>query len=219
MSVSDFNIGAYQTIAFDCDGVLLNSNAIKTEAFFISTVSYGEENARSLVDYHMRNGGISRYKKFDYFLKQILDKSWYNQSELAKLLRIYEREVVNRLLSCEVGEGLKALRKKTKASKWFVVSGGDQNELRFVFKERGLDYLFDGGVYGSPDTKEQIFKRHLTVDNKEAGKRTAYLGDSQYDYEVAQKFGIDFIFVSGWSESEFSFDQAKCVVSRISDLI
>ena len=219
MIVCRFDIGAYRTLVFDCDGVLLNSNMIKTEAFFISALPYGEENAKLLVDYHVHNGGISRYKKFEYLLRQILGKPNYNRSELAKLLRTYRGEVVNRLLLCEVEPGLEALREKTKASRWFVVSGGDQDELRYVFKKRGLDYLFDGGIFGSPDTKEQILERHIAAYTNQNLIDTVYLGDSQYDYEVAEKFGIDFIFVKGWSESKFSFDEAKCVVSRISDLI
>ena len=35
----------YSTIVFDCDGVILNSNKIKTDAFFNATIKYGQEKA------------------------------------------------------------------------------------------------------------------------------------------------------------------------------
>ena len=53
---------------FDCDGVLLNSNSLKTDAFYKSALDWGASPAKDLVNYHVQNGGISRYQKFDYFL-------------------------------------------------------------------------------------------------------------------------------------------------------
>lgn len=58
----------YKTLVFDCDRVILNSNKVKTEAFYQSALAYGEQAAQALVEYHIANGGISRYKKFAYFL-------------------------------------------------------------------------------------------------------------------------------------------------------
>lgn len=58
----------YQTPAFDCDGVVLNSNKIKTEVFYEATKHFGYDSALALVDYHVRNGDISRYVKYKYFL-------------------------------------------------------------------------------------------------------------------------------------------------------
>ena len=48
---------------------------------------------------------------------------------------------------------------------WLVASGGDQAELHDVFEKRGISHLFNGGIFGSPDTKEQILLRE-----KELGK-------------------------------------------------
>ena len=61
----------YQNLIFDCDGVILNSNKIKTNAFFAVALPYGQTAAQALVDYHLQNGGISRYRKFEYFLHLI----------------------------------------------------------------------------------------------------------------------------------------------------
>ncbi|HCN16702.1 MULTISPECIES: HAD family hydrolase [Psychrobacter] len=193
-------LSEYKTLVFDCDGVILNSNKIKTEAFYQAALAYGEEAAQALVKYHVVNGGVSRYEKFDYFLSQILPTLTLKISgpNLDELLEHYAEIVLHGLLTCEVAEGLEELRNKTSDANWFIVSGGDQLELRHVFNERGLAKYFDGGVFGSPDNKDQILERELSNGN--ISQPALFLGDSKYDYEAAMKANLDFIFLSGWSE-------------------
>lgn len=190
-------LNAYELMVFDCDGVVLDSNKVKTEAFYNSTRSYGEAHAQALVEYHVKNGGVSRYKKYEYFLSTIL-KVEVVQDELDSLLSGFAREVKQGLMRCDVAEGLEKLRTQTQNAKWYIVSGGDQSELREVFVARGLDRFFDGGIFGSPDSKDIILYREIAGRGfKGAG---LFIGDSQYDYEAAIRAGLDFVFVKGWSE-------------------
>jgi beta-phosphoglucomutase-like phosphatase (HAD superfamily) len=46
----------YKTWIFDCDGVLLDSNRIKTQAIFEAAKPHGEEAAMKLVEYHKEKG-------------------------------------------------------------------------------------------------------------------------------------------------------------------
>ena len=62
----------YSHLFFDCDGVILNSNKIKTDAFYKLALNLGELKAEQLVNYHLENGGISRYEKIKFFQKNIL---------------------------------------------------------------------------------------------------------------------------------------------------
>lgn len=192
----------YKTLVFDCDGVILNSNKVKTEAFYQSSLAYGEQAAQALVEYHIANGGISRYKKFAYFLDEIVPTLAPKVSEqsLEALLERYAEIVLQGLLTCEVAEGLEELRSKTSDAKWLIVSGGDQAELRYVFNERGLAKYFDGGIFGSPDTKDQILERE--INNSNIQQSALFLGDSKYDYLAASSAGLDFVFLTGWTEVE-----------------
>jgi phosphoglycolate phosphatase-like HAD superfamily hydrolase len=187
----------YDAIYFDCDGVLLNSNEVKTRAFQTVARPFGEKEADELVAYHVANGGVSRYRKLDHFLNVICEEKSEPDS-LAKLLDHYASEVADGLLECEVAVGLSQLREKTAGSRWFVVSGGDQAELREIFKVRELTNHFDGGIFGSPETKVEILSRLVEVHPKPT--LGVFIGDSQYDYDVATKFGLDFIFVEQWTE-------------------
>ncbi len=51
----------YSTLIFDCDGVILDSNRVKTAAFFSAASPYGELVAAKLVEHHVAHGGVSRY--------------------------------------------------------------------------------------------------------------------------------------------------------------
>lgn len=194
----------YKTIIFDCDGVVLNSNKIKTQAFYNTALAFGQAAAERLVKYHVERGGISRYKKFQWFIdnlnKEDLAQS-KDQPNLDNLLSSYAAEVHKGLRNCQIAEGLTELREKTKDSIWLIVSGGDQAELRELFAERDIAQFFDGGIFGSPDTKETILKREL--DNKNLTLPAVFIGDSKYDYIASKSInGLDFIFVNKWSEVE-----------------
>ena len=55
-------------VVFDCDGVILDSNAIKSAAFAAVTQRFGPQVSASFADYHRRHGGISRHAKFAWLL-------------------------------------------------------------------------------------------------------------------------------------------------------
>ncbi|WP_271912222.1 HAD family hydrolase [Vreelandella alkaliphila] len=189
-------ITEYRTLVFDCDGVVLNSNRVKTDAFYQTALPYGEAAAQALVDYHVQNGGISRYLKFAYFLEHIVARD-PKGPELGKLLARYAEEVIGGLKYCDIAPGLTELRANS-AARWLIVSGGDQSELREVFTVRGIASLFDGGIFGSPDTKDAILTRELMVGNIQFP--ALFLGDSKYDFHAATQAGLAFIFLHGWSE-------------------
>lgn len=140
----------------------------------------------------MRQG----YRKFEHFLTQIVPGQ--SGQDLEALLNDYASHVRHGLLTCDITPRLAQLRELTPSARWLIVSGGDQDELRDVFAQRGISEWFDGGIFGSPDTKDEILQRELSFGNIQ--KPALFLGDSKYDYQAATNAGLDFIFLSGWSE-------------------
>ncbi|MDX1470687.1 MAG: hypothetical protein R3213_04260, partial [Flavobacteriaceae bacterium] len=158
-----------------------------------------EAAAQAMVDYHVANGGVSRYMKFAHFLEQIVPAHAEQQGpEMEALLDAYAAHVCEGLLSCDLAPGLEALRQQTPYARWLIVSGGDQAELRDVFAQRGIAEWFDGGVFGSPDTKDEILARELANGNIQ--QPSLFMGDSKYDYQAASAAGLDFLFLKKWSE-------------------
>lgn len=205
MSLIVNEIQNYKTIVFDCDGVVLDSNIVKTEAYFRTAKNLGasDADAQALVEYHVRLGGISRYHKFDYYLREILKKPVTDQA-IQEYLDEFGRELETGLMECEIAAGLEALKDVTPNANWLILSGGDQEELRTLFEKRTLPSgkvlgtLFDGGIFGSPDDKDQVLSREKASGN--ITFPSLFLGDSKYDYEAAHRAGMDFIFLSGWTE-------------------
>lgn len=218
----------YKTIVFDCDGVVLDSNVVKTEAYFRTAKNLGatDKEAQELVDYHVRLGGISRYHKFDYYLREILKKP-VTESAIQELLDEFGRELEVGLMECEIATGLKELREITSDSNWLILSGGDQEELRTLFAKRtlskgvSLEQLFDGGIFGSPDNKDEVLAREKANGNVQLP--ALFIGDSKYDYEAADRAGLDFVFLSDWTEvadwQDYSILNKIMVLPNISSLL
>lgn len=198
------DLSTYTALVFDCDGVVLHSNRLKTEAFRTAALPWGEAAAQALVDHHTAHGGISRFAKFRHFLDHILPdhapgaQPGRDGPDLETLLDTYAQAVRDGLLTCAVAAGLAELRAATPGARWMIVSGGAQDELREVFAARGLAELFDGGIFGSPDSKDTILARELAGGT--LTRPALFLGDSRYDHQAASAAGLDFVFVSGWTE-------------------
>jgi HAD superfamily hydrolase (TIGR01549 family) len=216
-------LASYATIVFDCDGVLLDSNVIKSKAFWQVGIQWGEQAAKALLDYHVSNGGVSRYLKFSHFRSVILPSILGKESPATEeeMLQCYAQIAQAQLLQAKMADQLDSLREATAGSKWLVVSGGDQAEIRAVFSSRNIAEWFDGGIFGSPDKKSLILRRELNHGN--IIQPAVYLGDSVYDYECAREAGLDFIFVSNWSEvkdwPEFVSQKQLPVVGKLSDFL
>ena len=155
----------YKSLIFDCDGVILNSNKIKTEAFRKTLQKYNLHAVDEFIKYHKENGGFSRYIKFEYFLKNILpkyDKNLrFNEFELKILLENYSYQCKSALYNAEVAKDLSKLRELSGNIPWLIVSGSDQKELRDIFKYKNIEKFFDAGIFGSPDKKTDILKREI----------------------------------------------------------
>lgn len=208
----------YKAMVFDCDGVILNSNTVKSDAFFQCALRYGEDIANKFVEYHRNNGGISRYEKFAT-LRSMAGK--HEDFDLASMLESYGKEIKQKLMSCEIATGLGELREATISANWCVASGGDQDELRGLFARRQLSQFFDAGIYGSPTRKTEI-ARYL-IDKQIISYPVLMLGDSRLDYEVASTWGFDFVFISGWTECQdwqaMAEEQNLNSVNSIADLL
>ena len=199
------DIAEYKTIVFDCDGVILDSNVVKTEAYFRAAKQLGvtDAQAQALVDYHVKLGGISRYHKFDWFLREIL-KQPATKVAIQVWLDAFAKELEEGLMQCTIASGLKTLKQHTPETTWMVLSGGDQQEIRDLFHKRTLPSgklladLFEGGLFGSPDNKDEVLAREKASGHLRFP--ALFIGDSKYDHEAATNAGLDFVFLSDWTE-------------------
>jgi beta-phosphoglucomutase-like phosphatase (HAD superfamily) len=64
-----------EVVVLDCDGVILESVAVKTEAFGKLFQEHGPEASKKMVAYHLAHGGVSRFEKFAWFYQEVLGRA------------------------------------------------------------------------------------------------------------------------------------------------
>lgn len=195
-------LSAYQTVLFDFDGVLANTNSLKTDCFQRITSGWGNKVSSEFVEWHKENGGLSRYEKLAHFLN-LLDP----QPSVSKDLAL--KQLVEEFATC-VRNSLKTLPETTNilgdwriampSQSWGIVSGFDEEQLKALIDDLPLiqSDFFDLGVHGSPMSKFDIVER--LISNNQLRYPIVFFGDGQVDYRCALEMGFDFGFVQGWSE-------------------
>jgi phosphoglycolate phosphatase-like HAD superfamily hydrolase len=188
----------YNTIIFDNDGVILDSNQAKTDAFIKSIQGNEISKIQEFINYHTDNGGVSRFEKLEHFYKNILNIENY-EDQLRKSLNIYATFAKKSMLEANLIDGVIDFIEKIFVSDKLihVISGSDQEELIEIYKDRGIKKYFNQ-ILGSPTSKDTHARQLL--ESKEVLYPVIYFGDSITDFNVADEYSMDFIFVSSKSE-------------------
>ncbi|MEE9331800.1 MAG: HAD hydrolase-like protein [Methylophilaceae bacterium] len=189
----------YKTIVFDADGVILDSNITNIDTYFRTAKKFGASavESQTLVDYHLTMSGIGSYPKFKWFIETVLEQE-ATPDRIDEFQDAFWLAVKRGLLSCRLADGLNELRQKTSHANWVVVTETDENQIQTLFKEREIAQLFDGGIFGSPYNKDEILSREK--QNGQIKMPALFIGDCQYDYEAATRAGLDFVFVTDWTD-------------------
>ena len=197
----------YQHIIFDFDGVLVESNEIRFNGFRKLFKDYPQGEVEKLVGYAKANGGVSRYKKIEYFFDTIRQESITDELVnrwAAQFSELVEQDVVE---AKSVAGSLEFLEENSSLFDFAIVSGSDQVELRRICKKRKIDHFFKA-ILGSPVEKKDNIAVLLSELNW-SHDRSVYVGDSKNDLEAAKSNNLDFVGrYSGlidWKSSNVSF--------------
>lgn len=221
-NLNKIDLSYYKTLVFDCDGVVLNSNKTKVNAYYAVAKRMGgtDAQAQALVAHHVAKGSFPRNGKIEYYFKHIL-KQTLTSELMQQYMETFDDILDTTLMQCEVATGLDALKKVTSHARWMLLSGGDQAELRRIFPRRNLDHYFEAGIFGGPDQKEHVLAREIANGNIELP--ALFLGDSKYDHQAAIGAGLDFVFLTDWTEVKdwqtYCADNAITVVKNINELM
>lgn len=191
MSSEKKNFPVPEAILWDFDGVILDSAPIREKGFREALAGFEGWQVERLLDYHRENGGLSRYDKFRYFYKEVLKKS-VNQGDVTTLSERFSK-VMRELLvdkSLLIEESVAFVKKYYKKIPMFIVSGSDQEELRYLCGQLCIGQYFVR-MYGSPTPKIQLVKKVLDETGYSAS-RVVLIGDSINDYEAARDNNVEF---------------------------
>ncbi|OHB34013.1 MAG: hypothetical protein A2Y09_08250 [Planctomycetes bacterium GWA2_39_15] len=191
-----------KAVIFDFDGVLVESVDIKTKAFAKLFESEGNDIVEKVVVYHVKNAGISRFEKFKYIYKEIINRP-LTEEIFDDLCQRFSHLVVDEVVSAPYVKGAKEFLDGY-ANKYmcFVASATPQDEMEEIIKRRHMQGYFKG-VYGSPKKKGDIVREILaayTLEHNEMPFNSAlspqsfvYVGDALSDYQAAKDNSIRFI--------------------------
>ncbi len=179
-------------VVFDCDGVLIESVDIKTEAFTELFADYPEHH-EAIANHHQENLGISRFEKFEWIYRELLGKR-LAEDESRGLGQRFSDLVFERVVRCPAVAGTEPALRRLRADGMptFIASGTPQEELEVVISARGWHRFFQG-IYGSPSSKPDILES-IAEDLAIGPSRLIFVGDGWSDYEAARKTGASFIW-------------------------
>ena len=177
-------------VVFDCDGVLMETNAVKTRAFGQTVAEYGQGAVDKLMAYHMEHGGISRVKKFEWFFREVI-KAPVTDEAVNRLCRRFSRLCRDGVLKAPMVAGARdSLEFLQDRLPLFVASGAPQKELSTVLTQKGLAPFFKG-IHGTPPEKQYLLEQILR-DNRLDGARVLMVGDAATDLGAAEYCGTWF---------------------------
>lgn len=203
----------WDAVFFDFDGVILDSVYVKTEAFAEMFRAYGPEVEKAAVDYHLKNGGVSRFEKFRYYYEQILKKP-IDDKKIDELAEQFSKLVLDKVLaSAFIPGAMEALQKLKKENiPSYVVSGTPHDEINLIIIERNLLEFFIE-MLGSPRQKHEIIDGILKSRGYQK-ERCLFIGDAMTDYSAAKKTGVCFLGIVKQTEPS-PFPDGTRVSSRV----
>lgn len=178
-------------IFFDFDGVILDSMTIRDYGFREILDEHPKDLVDSLIEYHHYNAGLSRFVKIRYFYEELLGRS-ISSEKVDDLAQEFSKIMRSKLIKREylIEEAVNFIKNNHKKYKMHIVSGSEQDELRFLCEILGIaDYFIT--INGSPTPKNQLVADIIT-GNEYDPKAGVLIGDSINDYEAANINGLRF---------------------------
>ncbi|MGH9465157.1 MAG: HAD family hydrolase [Thermoanaerobaculia bacterium] len=178
-------------VAFDFDGVIVESVEVKTRAF-LELFADRPDLHDAIRRHHLEHLGRSRYEKLSWIHRELLGDP-LDPARLEKLAERFSALVFEATVACPEVPGARAtLEALARASvPAFVASGTPEDELRAIIERRGLAGHF-AGAWGSPTPKTQILWRIL-AERALRPEELIYVGDGLSDHRAAWEVGVPFI--------------------------
>ena len=201
-----------RAVAFDFDGVILESGSIKQQAFLDLYAAHPGLETQILA-HHRQHLGVSRFDKIAWIQRELLGQP-LTPEQLAEQGRRYSELVLEQLLSCPLVAGAEELLGDLQGRLLsFVVSATPQEELELIVDRRGLGGYFRE-LRGTPGAKADILGE-LMRRHELAPEELVMVGDGMSDYEAAMKTGVGFV-LRQTAEQEELFRGLE--VERVSDM-
>lgn len=178
-------------LVLDFDGVILESEGVKTETFR-EVASRFPDHVDAFMVYHRAHPTEPRAAKFQYFVAEMLGRP-DDRTLIEELTAVFSARVQEQLADCPLVAGsLEFLEEFAPRLPLYLASITPEAALLAVVKQRNLHRFF-AEIFGYPPRrKSHAVARALARVNGDR-TRAALVGDSPSDLQLATEAGIEFI--------------------------
>ncbi len=183
-------------IFLDFDGVVIDSNGIKDDAFAKIFSEY-PQHVDEMMKCHLEHNAVPRSEKFRFVGEKILK---FAGAALEKFVvdktRQFQILTDKALIECpECVGATEFLNYFKSASSLVLISATPTADLNRIVSARNLDKFFSE-VFGAPIVKSEIMKKVMSARSLEP-KESLFIGDSPEDLIAAKAAGVPFVGVVG----------------------
>lgn len=180
-----------ESLVLDFDGVIVDSVAIKSQAFQDAYPSATPEQLAAIDRHHHAHGGVSRREKFRHFEVALFGRK-AEPAAIEALAELYRSIVYEKVVACRLIPGaLDFLNEAAARMPLHLVSGTPQGELEAIVESRGLRHFFQR-VIGAPTLKPAAFAA-LAAEYGHDPRRMVAIGDSTTEFDAARGLGMPFV--------------------------
>lgn len=179
-----------RVVILDFDGVVLESNAAKTEAFRDVFARF-PEHADAMMDFHRAHVSLSRFAKFDHLLE--LTGRVGDGALRTELAAEFSRRTLDKISAVPLVRGAEAfLRDVTSRLPVYLASVTPADDLARILEQRGLARWFRD-VYGCPPWNKPDAIRDVLRREGVPSTQALLVGDSAGDQRAALLTGVHFL--------------------------
>lgn len=181
-----------KAIIFDFDGVLVESVAVKLDAYAALFENEGADTSRRVREFCEPRMGLSRFRLIDEICREVLQIG-LSPEKRGQLCDRFAALVVGGVVAAPFVAGAQEfLSRFADRYRLFIVSGTPQNELEEILRRRQMTRWFEAS-FGSPAPKDALLADLLT-SHRLRPEDVVYVGDSDHDWTAVRSQGIRFIW-------------------------
>lgn len=181
---------AIRVVIVDFDGVILESNGLKTEGFARVFAEF-PDHADAMMAFHHANVSMSRFVKFQHLADRLGRGA--DDPLVEQLADRFSAVMLTLVSTCPLVRGAQEFLADVSARvPVFVSSMTPHDELVTILERRDLARSFTG-IFGYPPWPKRDVIQRVLSDGGFAPSEALFIGDSAGDQRVARETGVEFI--------------------------
>lgn len=184
------SLAPLRVLVLDFDGVLVESNEVKTQAFDALFARFPGQHA-AMMEFHRENVSLTRYAKFEHLLR-LLGRT-EDAALRAGLAAEYSRLTIERVVQARSVAGApELLQSLAPRLPLYLASVTPREDLEEVLRLRGERHWFKDCFACPPWTKPEALRELLRREGRAPGE-ALLIGDSAGDQRAARATGVRFL--------------------------